>query len=107
MDIVAALERGEEVKTVRPDLEPLFRTSVQPFLRSWIRIDPVQLVRALDLPTLVISGGRDIQIERADFDALVAARAGIKGHWYPDMGHTLKVVADDLQSQGRAYTDPN
>ena len=45
LEIIAALERGEEVKTVRADLEPLFRPSVQPFMRSWIKTDPAQLLR--------------------------------------------------------------
>ena len=90
LQIIAALERGEEVKTVRADLEPLFRPSVQPFMRSWIKTDPAQLLRGLDVPALVIGGGRDIQVSRVDFDALVAARADIKSSWYPTMGHTLE-----------------
>jgi pimeloyl-ACP methyl ester carboxylesterase len=106
LEIIAALERGEEVKTVRADLEPLFRPSVQPFMRSWIKTDPAQLLRGLDVPALVMGGGRDIQVGRADFDALVAARANVKSAWYPTMGHTLKVVGEDLQSQGKAYMDP-
>jgi pimeloyl-ACP methyl ester carboxylesterase len=105
LTIIAALERGEQVKTMRTDLEPLFRPSVQPFLRSWIRTDPAELLRGLVVPVLVIGGGRDIQVGRADFDALTAARANIKGHWYPHMGHTLKLVGEDAQSQGRAYMD--
>ena len=106
LEIIAALERGEEVKTVRADLEPLFRPSVQPFMRSWIKTDPAQLLRGIDVPALVIGGGRDIQVSRADFDALAAARADVKSSWYPTMGHTLKLVGEDLQSQGRAYLDP-
>jgi pimeloyl-ACP methyl ester carboxylesterase len=107
LEIVAALERGEQVKTVRPDLQPLFRPTVQPFVRSLINTDPAQLLRGLDVPVLVIGGGRDIQVGRTDFDALAAARAGVTSTWYPDMGHTLKVAGEDLQSQGRAYTDPS
>jgi uncharacterized protein len=105
LQIIAALERGEEVKTVRADLEPLFRVSVQPFLRSWMRTDPAELLRRLEMPALVMGGGRDIQVGRADFDALTAARADVQSVWYPAMGHTLKVVGEDLQSQGRAYLD--
>jgi pimeloyl-ACP methyl ester carboxylesterase len=106
LEIIAALERGEEVKTMRADLEPLFRPSVQPFVRSWIKTDPAQLLRSFDMPALVIGGGRDIQVARADFDALVAARANVKSSWYPSMGHTLKQTGEDLQSQGKAYMDP-
>ena len=106
LEILAALERGEDVKTVRPDLGPLFRPSVQPFVRSLIKIDPAQLLRGLDMPALVIGGGRDIQVGRADFDALVAARGNTDSSWYQNMGHTLKVAGEDLQSQGQAYVDP-
>ena len=106
LEILAALERGEEVKTMRADLEPLFRPSVQPFVRSLIKIDPAQLLRGLDMPALVIGGGRDIQVGRADFDALVAARGNTNSSWYQNMGHTLKAAGEDLQSQGQAYVDP-
>jgi pimeloyl-ACP methyl ester carboxylesterase len=106
LEIIAALERGEEVKTVRPDLEPLFRPSVQPFMRSLMKIDPAQLLRGLDVPALVIGGGRDIQVGRVDYDTLVAARGNTDASWYQGMGHTLKMVGEDLQSQGKAYTDP-
>ena len=76
-------------------------------MRSWIKTDPAQLLRGIDTPALVIGGGRDIQVSRADFDALTAARTNVKSTWYPTMGHTLKPVGEDLQSQGRAYLDPS
>lgn len=104
--IIAALERGEEVKTVGPALEPLFRTSVQPFLKSWLRVDPAQLLKGLDMAALAIGGGRDIQVGRSEFDALAGARANVKSQWYPAMGHTLKLVGEGLQAQQAAYADP-
>ena len=51
---------------------------MQPFLKSWIKTDPAQLLRGLEVPALVIGGGRDIQVAACDFDALAAARANVK-----------------------------
>ena len=104
--ILAALERGELVPSVSAGLAALFRPSVQPYLISVMRIDPAQRLRALTGPVLVVGGGKDVQIGRADFDALIAARPGLEAFWAPAMGHTLKAVGDDPASQERTYTDP-
>jgi len=106
MGIVAALERGEDVAEVDPRLAPAFRPSVQPYLRSSIAIDPAALARDLDVPLLIVGGGRDFQIGKSDFDALSATRPDAVAYWDPDMAHTLKASRADPQSVQRAYTDP-
>jgi pimeloyl-ACP methyl ester carboxylesterase len=105
--IIAALERGEDVADVSKSLAPAFRPSVQPYLRSLMAIDPVGLARSLPLPLMIIGGGRDLQVGRSDFDALVAGRPDAVAYWEPDMGHTLKPMRLDPRSLKQAYTDPN
>lgn len=107
LSIVAALERGEDVTEVSQPLAPAFRPSVQPYLRSLIAVDPSEQVRRLSAPVMIIGGGRDIQVGRSDFDALVAARSDAAAYWDPDMGHTLKPSRSDANSIQRAYTDPS
>lgn len=106
MRIIAALERGEDVAEVDQRLAAAFRPSVQPYLRSSMAIDPAALVRNLDVPLLIVGGGRDFQIGKSDFDSLSAARPDATAYWESDMAHTLKLSRADPQSVQRAYTDP-
>lgn len=107
LSVIAALERGEDVAEVSQPLAPAFRPNVQPYLRSLIAVDPVEQARSLSGALMIIGGGRDIQVGRSDFDALVAARADAAAYWDPDMGHTLKPSRPDANSMQRAYTDPS
>jgi uncharacterized protein len=104
--IVAALERGEDVPDVSPHLTAAFRPSVQPYLRSLMAIDPAALAAKTSQPILIVGGGRDIQVGKSDFDALLAARDNAVAFWDPGMGHTLKDAGRTAQSVTRAYTDP-
>lgn len=107
LEILARLQEGEYVETVPEALMPLFRPSVQPFLRSLFTIDPPALLRALERPVLVVGGGRDIQVGRTDFDRL-AAVPGTDTLWLDTMNHVLTAVASDDQASNFAtYADPD
>ncbi|NJO24316.1 MAG: alpha/beta fold hydrolase [Sphingomonadales bacterium] len=105
--IVAALERAEDVAEVSPHLQAAFRPSVQPYLRSLMAIDPAALAAKTSQATLVVGGGRDIQVGKSDFDGLLAARTDAVGYWEPGMGHTLKDAGRTAQSLQQAYTNPS
>lgn len=105
--ILAALERGEDVPDVSPQLAPAFRPSVQPYLRSVMTVDPAALAAKTSQPILIVGGGRDIQIGKSDFDGLLAARSDAVAYWDPGMGHTLKDAGRTTQALQQAYTDPN
>ncbi|MGH6741205.1 MAG: alpha/beta hydrolase, partial [Bradyrhizobium sp.] len=64
--ILAKLESGADVKDVAAPLRPLFRPSVQPFLRSELSINPAAELRLVATPTLVVSGGHDLQVGEPD-----------------------------------------
>jgi pimeloyl-ACP methyl ester carboxylesterase len=104
--ILAELEAGGTDADVPPPLLPLFRPSVQPFVRSLFSLDPAARLRMLGRPTLAVGGGRDIQVGRADFDALVAV-AGVRALWLETMNHALAPVdTDDIGDNLAAYADP-
>jgi fermentation-respiration switch protein FrsA (DUF1100 family) len=105
--IVTALERGEDVAEVSPQLQAAFRPSVQPYLRSLMAVDPTALAAKTSQPMLIVGGGRDIQVGKSDFDGLLAARTDAVAYWDPGMGHTLKDAGRTPQSLQRAYTDPS
>jgi pimeloyl-ACP methyl ester carboxylesterase len=107
-DILEKLARGERVANVPPEHAALFRPSVQPFLLSVFAVDPAAELARLRIPTLVMRGASDIQVARADFDALTAARFDVEAVELPLTNHVLKPAPADLsdrQAQLKSY-DP-
>jgi pimeloyl-ACP methyl ester carboxylesterase len=107
LTIIAALERGETVADVNPGLMSLLRPSVQPFMRSILALDPVQEMRALTGPVLIISGGHDLQVGADDAALLAGARPDASRLDMPSMNHVLKITSADPAGQQQAYSSPN
>ena len=79
--------------------------AMQPGIASAFTEDPIDPLRKIDMPTLVIAGGRDRQLARLDFLALTTADFAAKSLWLPDMNHVLVDVtdeADDVASYNQA-----
>jgi len=105
--VLARIAAGGEVADVPPALAGVFRPSVQPFLRGLFALDPAGRLARLGRPALVIGGGRDLQVGRADFDALAAAGPDVRPLWIEAMNHVLTTVADaDPRANLATYADP-
>jgi uncharacterized protein len=79
--------------------------AMQPGIASAFTEDPIEPLKRVNIPTLVIAGGRDRQLARVDFLALTAADFAAKSLWLPDMNHVLVDVsdeADDVASYDQA-----
>ncbi len=98
--IIDSLKNGNTENNINPNLSALFRKSVQPYLISWIKYNPVNEINKLTIPFLVIQGDMDIQVDTDNAKNLSPKSAVIiKG-----MNHVLKNVTskDDLSS----YNNP-
>jgi pimeloyl-ACP methyl ester carboxylesterase len=99
------IEDGREVETMPDPLLPLFRPSVQPFLRSLFAMRPAEELATLRMPVLVIGGGTDLQVGRADFDALAAAGPDVESRWFNSMNHVLVDAPADRSANLATYWD--
>ena len=80
--------------------------SMQASLASAFVIDPIDPLKSIDRPVLIVGGGRDLQVARLDFAALSAASPLAKTLWVPDMNHVLNDVTDDADNMA-AYNQPD
>lgn len=64
------LKMNLPIKEVNPFLLSLFRTSVQPFIKSAIAYDPAIEIQKLNIPSLIIQGDTDIQVSVKDAELL-------------------------------------
>jgi hypothetical protein len=72
--------------------------SMQPGMASAFTEDPIDPLKKIDAPTLIVGGGRDLQVARVDFIALGTASPAAKMLWLPDMNHVLVDVTDDADN---------
>ena len=91
---------------VPPVLGALFRPSVQPFLASWLRVDPREAAKLLDVPMLIVQGTTDIQVKVADAESLKKAQPKAFYVAMDGMNHVLKAASTD-EEQAKTYTDPS
>lgn len=100
------LEAGRTVADTPPALAALFRPSVQPYLISWLPLDPAALLAAYDGPVFIGQGTTDLQIGVTDAQALAAAdpRATLK--LWDGVNHPLKTAPADRAANLATYADP-
>lgn len=99
--------RAVDAATLPAPLQPLFNSSVQPFVIDLFSYTPTTLAGALTLPLLVVNGDQDIQVTIEDAKALAAAQPNAKLAIAKGVSHTMK----NVEGEGRAanlatYTDP-
>lgn len=103
--ILDTLGRGERVAEVSPVLAPVFRPSVQPYLISSLRYDPQRLIAAINLPTLIVQGDRDLQVRPEDARLLSAAQPAARVHLARGVNHVLVPAPLDPAANFARYGD--
>jgi len=90
---IDAIMAGQIVDPPPPGLA--IPPSMQPGIASALTEDPIDPLRKIEVPTLIVGGGRDHQVARLDFIALSAAAPTAKTLWLADMNHVLNDVSDE------------
>ncbi len=108
-NIIKSIKRGDSVavESIPQELLSLFHPSVQPFLCSSMAFDPAELMSRVEQLTLIISGGRDIQVAKDNADRLMeVAKCGKHIH-FDQMTHILKSADtnDRIQQIMGIYTN--
>ncbi len=104
--VLASLAAGQAVHDVPAPLATMFRPSVQPYLMSWLPLDPAVAVSRVAVPVLVVQGTTDIQVGTADARILAAARAGAELALLEGMNHVLRRAPLDRAANVATYRDP-
>jgi len=100
---IDAMMAGQIVDPPPPGLA--IAPSMQPGIASAFTEDPIDPLKLIDRPTLIVGGGRDRQVARLDFVALSAASPLAKTLWLPEMNHVLVDVTDEDDDLA-AYNQP-
>ncbi len=102
---LALLKEGKTFDNKNPMLASLFRESIQPYMISWIKYNPQEEIKKLQLPILIINGTKDIQVPPSDAELLHKANPKSTLKIIENMNHIFKKIKVD-EDNVKSYSDP-
>ncbi len=103
-DHIIELKKTDTILEVNPFLIQLFAPQNQKFVKEWMLIDPVETLKTLEIPILILQGESDTQVTVEDANALKDANPKAHIEVIPQMNHVLKTVKT-LKENQESYTD--
>lgn len=100
------LVKGDTLQFVPLSMYSLFRPSVQPYLISWFKYDPQQMISQLTIPVLILQGNTDLQVKEADAELLWKANTKADKVIIDKMNHVLKHSDAEPRANHATYIDP-
>jgi pimeloyl-ACP methyl ester carboxylesterase len=99
--ILDQLAAGKPVADPPKKLDALFRKSVQPYLISWLNLNPVEALKT-NTPVLIIQGSGDFELTSDDPRRLSASPKNVRVVMVPGADHDLKIR---VSTAGKAKAD--
>ncbi|MFV5698453.1 alpha/beta hydrolase [Flavobacterium sp. ZT3R17] len=101
------LKSGKTFELKNQMLASLFRASVQPYMISWIKYNPQDEIKKLKIPTLLINGTKDLQVNVTDAELLKKAKPDAELVIIDNMNHIFKEIIGDDAENMKSYTNPD
>nr|WP_246566160.1 alpha/beta fold hydrolase [Tissierella simiarum] len=105
--LLEELNKGNLIKNPPEDLYSIFRPSVQPYIISWFKYDPVEEISNIKVPILILQGDNDIQIGVEDSEILHSGNPNSKLVIIEGMNHILKDSPKDREKNMATYNKPD
>jgi uncharacterized protein len=103
--IIDTLAANESVDDVPDELAPVFRASVQSYLRSVMTIDPRIEIAQVPVAVLLLYGGRDLQVPLEHRDLMAKAKPDARVVTVASANHVLKPSPAARAGNIATYTD--
>ncbi len=98
------LRETGSIKYVNPVLLSLFSPINLPFLKSYMQYDPVEEIKKLKIPILILNGTKDLQIKEKDAVSLHEANPNSQLMIIENMNHVLKIIEKDKDNLPSYYS---
>ncbi|MCF6348647.1 MAG: alpha/beta hydrolase [Flavobacteriaceae bacterium] len=99
------MRSGKIDENFNPMLISIFRKSLQPFWISWMKYNPLDEIKKLEIPVLIINGTKDIQVSVSDAELLHKANNTSELQIIELMNHIFKEVKGDRSENIGTYNN--
>lgn len=86
-----------------PGLASIFRKDLQPFMFSWMLYNPQEEIKKLNVPTLIVNGDKDIQVDTSEAEKLKEAKPDAQYFIIPKMNHIFKEIHGNALENSKTY----
>lgn len=101
------LKEGNTTDDFPPALASLFNKPTQPFMMSWMKYNPQEEIKNLDIPVLIINGSNDIQVTEEEATLLHKASPNSQLILIDQMNHALVPIEGGRLENVKSYNEPN
>jgi hypothetical protein len=103
--ILDQLAAGKQVLDPPKKLDSLFRRSVQPYLISWLNLNPVEALKTTT-PVLILQGSSDFELNSEDPRRLSTGPKNVRVVMLPGADHDLEIKAADPKAERPRILSP-
>ena len=100
------LKETGEIKNIDPNLMALFAPQNQHFFKEWISISPIQEIKKVTVPILILNGDKDFQVLVNDAKNLHAANPKSELVIIENMNHQIKHIEKE-EDNLKSYVNPD
>jgi uncharacterized protein len=106
---LSSLKKGQSIPKLMQSfvIISLFRPSIQPYMISWLKYNPMEEIKKLKVPTMIIQGTTDIQVPVSDAQLLSKSKPEAKLLLIEGMNHVLKDAPADRVENSKTYLNPD
>jgi pimeloyl-ACP methyl ester carboxylesterase len=99
------LKKTGRIQEIDPLIAHLVSKPNQPFILSWMKYNPIEEIKKLTIPILVINGTSDLQVSIENAQALKAENQLAKIVLIDSMNHVLKIVKNPMENQQSYFSE--
>ena len=105
--IFKILRSGKITEDFPLPLYSLFNIEIQPFMISWMQYDPKKIIAKIPIPSLIINGDNDLQVDEKEAKLLYNSAQNSKILIVKNMNHVLVEIEGDELKNVKSYNNPD
>ncbi len=103
--VVDKLKQGETTTDYPAALASVFNSEIQAFMMNWMKYNPAEIIKELEIPILIVNGTTDLQVSEHEAQLLKEANEKAELEIIENMNHVLfEIEGDDLENS-KSYNE--
>tara|TARA_B100001564_G_scaffold341393_1_gene336054 strand:+ start:151801 stop:152727 length:927 start_codon:yes stop_codon:yes gene_type:complete len=107
IDVLNKLKKDETTTDYPIALESIFNIKTQPFLISWMKYNPSEIIKKINIPCLIIAGENDLQMDVSESVMLDKSAQNSKLILIKKMNHILFKIDGNRLENLKSYNNKN
>jgi len=103
--VFGIMRSGKTTSDYPPVLYSLFNMDIQPFMINWMKYNPKEVIKSLDIPILIINGTKDLQVSVNEANMLKDAAQHADFKIIDKMNHVMFIIDGDDLENAKSYNE--